>query len=817
MRVRSDRKPGLDVGVTLPVSLAWLLFWWPQLVGERLLFVRDLSLFAAPGKQYWLQRLMAGELPQWTSQVSGGLPFLADPANQALYPLNLLMLSSADLMVALTRFVLVHLLIGMLGVAGMVRAQNGSRLAAVFAAGLYGFSGYAVSITDNITYIGGLAWVPVALAGWLYARRAGGGGGLVVAALAVAAAVLAGDVLGAAVACAVMVLLALGADGRDGDDGAATVAARLSALLLVLVLAVLLAAVQILPASAMFADSARAGGLGLAQQTEWSFPPARTLEFVQPYFFGSLYPMFDFLAPGLYRTMGVPWVQSVYVGLLPVALALAGIVAAPRRALLWLLLGVASLLLAFGGNAPWYGWISEHLPALATQRYPEKFILWTTLAIVLLAARGLDTLRNTSGLFAHLAGASAFSRATLTLAILSVQFFLLLDWPARAWVWSHAQRTSPYWSVFTAEPITHLQGLLLHSLPIALALALLLWFPARAYRALALTLVLVSLADLALLHRLSVPVVPRQLASTEAPAALALLRAQGGETARIYFDDEVPGNNVSYRDGRLAARVLAALGNEGDPYARGYLVVYAMLFHQERLATQFGTRLGVSYLNGRYSPLQPASHLGLETALADGAADRLLAATGTRFVVTAIEPRNPVLEVAGLSEVARDDEFNLRLLAVREPQPFARMASSVREVVAGDSYDTLAALQRQAPAAALIETPDGLPGGPAVAPGASVARWRRASPERMEFDIEGATGAGLLVITESWAPGWRASVDGVETAVRRADLRLLGVTVPAGGRHVVLAYHTPRLFPGAVLSLLGVLLGIVLLRRRAPR
>jgi hypothetical protein len=288
----------------------------------------------------------------------------------------------------------------------------------------------------------------------------------------------------------------------------------------------------------------------------------------------------------------------------------------------------------------------------------------------------------------------------------------------------------------------------------------------------------------------------------------------------VYFDEQVPGDEVRYVNGRLAARVFAALDARAeDVYARGYLGIYAALFQQERLSSQYGTRLGLAYLNGRSSPLQPASHLGLEQALADGAADRLLAAAGTRFAITSIEPRNPALEVPGLSEVARDDEFNLRLLAVRDPQPFARLATVVREVVAGDSYDTLAALQARAPGAALLETHDGDTSRFQAAPAGRMTGWRRPSPERIEIDVDGVAETSLLVVTESWATGWRAAVDGEAVDVRRADLRLLGVTVPAGAARVVLEYRTPRLLTGAAISATGLLLCALLLlsgrRRRA--
>ena len=642
-------------------------------------------------------------------------------------------------------------------------------------------------------------------------------GGLAVAALAVAAAVLAGDVLSAAVACGAMALLTISEDPGDDETRRRSMVGGFGALLLVSLVSVLVSAVQILPTLSMFADSARGAGLRLAEQTEWSFPVERSLELVQPFFFGSTYPMLDFLATELYPSMGAPWVHSVYVGLLPAALAVAGVAAAPRRSLPWLVLGFSCLLLAFGSNTPWHAWLADAVPLVATQRYPEKLLIWVTLAIALLAARGLDALRMAEGPFAWLATANVFARLMLTVAVFATQFFLLLDWPARVLVWSHAQRVSPFWSMLFGDETTHLQGLLVHSVPVGFALASMLWVPVRGYAILAVVLVAAALIDLAVVHRPAIPVIPPDLATTRSPTALSLLRTHGGDGARIYFDDEMPGKDVRFRNGRIAARVLASLGVEGDARPQGYLVIYAAIFHQERLSPRYGMQMGVSYLNGRLSPLQPASHLGLEQELGGSNAARLLAVAGTHFVVTSIEPANPALDVTELVEVARDEEMNLRLLAVDAPQPYVRFASAVREVVATDSYDTLVAMQEGDPGAVLIESKGAATGEFRALPSAQVRAWRRPSAERIEIELDDVRDTAMVVVNESWAQGWRASADGVEVPIRRADLRLQGVTVPAGTRLVVLEYQTPHLLAGASLSALGLLLCMLLALRRERR
>ncbi|MBC7263481.1 MAG: YfhO family protein [Chloroflexi bacterium] len=63
---------------------------------------------------------------------------------------------------------------------------------------------------------------------------------------------------------------------------------------------------------------------------------------------------------------------------------------------------------------------------------------------------------------------------------------------------------------------------------------------------------------------------------------------------------------------------------------------------------------------------------------------------------------------------------------------------------------------------------------------------------------------GYLVLADSYYPGWRAYVDGVETPVCRANLMMRAVYVPAG-RHAVTFVYKPRMFRlGFVLAGLAV-------------
>jgi hypothetical protein len=66
----------------------------------------------------------------------------------------------------------------------------------------------------------------------------------------------------------------------------------------------------------------------------------------------------------------------------------------------------------------------------------------------------------------------------------------------------------------------------------------------------------------------------------------------------------------------------------------------------------------------------------------------------------------------------------------------------------------------------------------------------------------------LLVLTDSWAPGWKAKVDGRDADVQRVDYLIRGVAVPAGEHTVEFSYEPATWTWGWAISLI-TLLGLI--------
>jgi cell division septation protein DedD len=77
------------------------------------------------------------------------------------------------------------------------------------------------------------------------------------------------------------------------------------------------------------------------------------------------------------------------------------------------------------------------------------------------------------------------------------------------------------------------------------------------------------------------------------------------------------------------------------------------------------------------------------------------------------------------------------------------------------------------------------------------------------FDVNAAS-ASVLFVSQSFHPGWKATVNGADAEVLRANGAFQGVVVPAGFSHVDLRFDPASLKVGGLISL-AALLGLALL------
>jgi hypothetical protein len=145
------------------------------------------------------------------------------------------------------------------------------------------------------------------------------------------------------------------------------------------------------------------------------------------------------------------------------------------------------------------------------------------------------------------------------------------------------------------------------------------------------------------------------------------------------------------------------------------------------------------------------------------------------------------------------------------PQPAERV-SCVETLVRVGSWDewveaTAAALVRceKSFAVTLRDVP-GLPDSPSLC----TLEVKKDSPEHLDLHMEVAgPDPAVLQVNQSWDPGWRATIDGKEVVLVRADIGFAALVVPKGTHAVALRYRDRSVSLGLTLSAFSLcLLGV---------
>jgi membrane protein YfhO len=141
----------------------------------------------------------------------------------------------------------------------------------------------------------------------------------------------------------------------------------------------------------------------------------------------------------------------------------------------------------------------------------------------------------------------------------------------------------------------------------------------------------------------------------------------------------------------------------------------------------------------------------------------------------------------------------------RNPSALPRAFLVDRQVVASSATaarDTVTAAGFPARTTAVVERPvKGLAAGSGSPGKAQIAEYE---DERVRLETN-ARRPSLLVLTDSWFPGWKASVDGEDVPIERVDYLIRGVPVPAGAHEVEFRYQPASWRIGWIVSLLALI------------
>jgi hypothetical protein len=782
---RGPRGWGADALAVLGAPLAPWLFFAADLLGGRLIVSQDTTNFLYVLRRWHVERWLAdGAVALWNPGVFSGVFQAGDPQLGLYSPLLWLYLLW-DGAWAHQLYILTLLSLGGLGMTLWLRELTGRRWLAAGLGVVFVLSGPVLGGVLNAVFLAGMCTAPWVLWRAERLRRAAGPANWLWLALAVAWMVLEGDPFAAlAMVAVVVVQAALTAWRRRSNAGLWAGAAALAGLAL--------AAIAWLPALDAVAESRRAVAIPYAQASVFSFHPGRLLNALVPAMWGHAGDG-TFWGHGL-LTEAHPfsprfWHASIYLGLPFVLLLLIGLVRGLRRRALLVPLGFGLLYLLLAGG-PWLGLhrlLYEWLPGFDRLRFPAKFLAYSHVLLFPFMALGLrplwdDVLRRAggrTGLMRLAAGAAGLYAAAGLVAGL-VEPAGPLGSPAleRA----AARLAANAWVAGGLALACGLIALLARRL----AGARLRWLLGA--------LLLVGLVDLL---RFAPPLPTEAAAALDRPSGLAARIGPAGRT-KVLRDANLD---------RFPAPGHTRTGRETLAFNWGLLEgVHTVFGYDPKVPARYDDFSGQTVFDGfeTWAPVLGISHV-LTTRRPAGSAPRELARRGVLRVSHVDERRNLVLLASRISSAAPRLSRSLHVVADRaaalrwiEGQPAAPPA-----VVLERGEVLLDGRRAGAPPLERVLAPVRRAGAAAAPPG-RVRGWRR-RPDGLEVALECRTPA-LLVLAESFHPGWRARVDGRPAPVLRADYVGMGVVVPAGARRVELRFAPPAVGWSRWVSLVAAVL-----------
>jgi hypothetical protein len=725
----------------------------------------DFLVYRWPHAYYARQSLRHdGTLPLWLRTSLGGEPIVGNPSVILFYPLHLLaVLLPLPLVPAFALQTALHLWIAGIGGYVLVHRATGLRRPVAFVGAL------AVMLTPylssnavgdvGITYA--LCWMPLCLAWAKLSLDEQRTSWAILAGVALAlqfvlhvhAFFLTAWVIGLYFAYWSAVLVASWRVQRRWAEAARRGLAQAGRLVLIALVCSGVAAFELLPFASYLPYLSREA-LTLSESNYFALPPAMLATVMMP------------------SALKFPeW--ELYVGLLPLLLAPLAILH-PRRieAGFWAFLVAFGVLFALGTATPLFPLLFRYAPGFRWLRVPARMWYPATVATIVLFCLSIEALVGASARVRWRRGLHAY--------LLFGGWALITATVAGRWITRRAGELD--WVLGWVA-----------SLGLILALVgVWLWRLGR-IRASMLYALLVTALLVDLLPVDAAYAAPRSEAELFRSPAIA--RASGGADGRA----EPPYRLYSVR-GPVHHHVLAREGLE---------TVNGLNSFQFQPYIEYIKRASGCELAGFANSVPPClSNEVSATAYLHAIPDpALLGLFSVRYVITPVA-------LTGSEWTLRDSIDGAYLYENRAVMPRVYGVGRVEAVP-----DRAALWERigqvDVAEVALVEGTDpvaGLPQEPFHVP-ASVSNYG-ANGMRVRVQMPGD---GMLVVGNTWVPGWRAELDGVPVSVHRVNGAMQGVYLDAGAHDVVLRFLPSSLFWGLAISALTLLVCVLaLFKLRAP-
>jgi hypothetical protein len=753
----------------LVVALSpFLLYGWRLLAGQ-VFFWGTPALQFVPWAMEAFRQLLQGSLPLWNPMNGAGAPLLANYQTAFFYPPNWLLLlfaglgGGAGLAEGYSFLALAHLAWAGIGTVVLLRRLGSSPFAQMIAGMAFGLSGYLVARLEFYSMILAAAWLPWIL---VYAND------LVrlekderprlpfffsiPLSICIGLQLLSGhaQVSWYSLLFAGMWVLAGALRGERKtwvkpllSFGAAALAGAL------------LASVQLLPTAEYLLQSQRSTEVGYKDAMLYSFWPWRLLTLFAPDIFGN---------PGRGDFWGYAsyWEDALYIGMLPLLLALSSLPSLLRKKLspswgrkgllvfLWSMI-LVSVLFALGENTPIFPFLYRYVPTFSMFQAPARYLLWAEMAMVILAAWAVDRWRCPE------------NRGLYWLRLGTMGAFAITVGAGLAW-----------WRItgvnLTFIRATALAGL--WALGTGTLTLLIPFFEKRGWKRTWMGLVVVwLLADLLSANWLLNPTVSASMYAQTTPSIF--------ESGRIYLPSD-----VEYK-----LKFKRFLRFKDYRPLEDWTKMRAVLLPNTNLLAQFP-------LLNNFDPMLPGRYVAWVAAL-----EKL-----------PFQQYEEWLRMAGVSAVESLDTSQadgVRLDAIKNPIHFA-IYPCADFVADGDT--ALAELQSSSVSAEWLVLEGTSAEQGCAEKGGLPLQAVEQKADYVRLRVDNPTD-GYLYAAMAFYPGWEASVDSRSVPIYHANYLFMAVPVSQGKHEIILQYRSRPFYIGALLSILVLVAYLFWNRQRVYR
>ena len=366
--------------------LVAMILWFnhEMILTGKIPFFRDLGLMFYPMRFSLAESFRSGELPLWDRHVGMGFPMMANFQSGAFYVPNLLFLL-LPFFSAIRAIFLFHYLVAAIGAYLLCRRWKYPSYLAVVGALLFTLGGTVVSLSNLLNHFQAAVWLPWVLFFWERCLQRQSWKNITVLTLVVLLQFLAGS---PELYAMTMVLVLLDGARCRALASRPSYSRGLILLLTVNLLTIGLAMVQVLPTLELLQESRRAKfSLPFQLAASWSLRPSQLLNL----FFLDREVVAERLnAMEILFEPTLPFFVSYYMG----AFALIGLClwfyySSWQEKGVLLAFVIMSLILAFGEHTPLYAVLFRYVPGMSLFRFPEKLFFLTYVALIFAVLRGM--------------------------------------------------------------------------------------------------------------------------------------------------------------------------------------------------------------------------------------------------------------------------------------------------------------------------------------------------------------------------------------------------------------------------------------------